>query len=58
MGKTIVITGAGMGLGRELSRRFAKDGETVVLLGRTFAKVQELAEELGEPHYAVECDVG
>ena len=29
MGKTIVITGAGDGLGRALARRFAKDGETV-----------------------------
>lgn len=58
MGKTIVITGAGLGLGRALSRRFAEEGETVVLLGRTLSKVQELAEELGEPHYAVECDVG
>ncbi|MBW8753265.1 MAG: SDR family oxidoreductase [Sphingomonadales bacterium] len=58
MGKTIVITGAGIGLGRALARRFASEGETVVLLGRTFAKVQALAEELGEPHFAVECDVG
>lgn len=58
MGKTIVITGAGVGLGRALARRFASEGETVILLGRTFAKVQALAEELGEPHFAVECDVG
>lgn len=57
MGKTIVITGAGAGLGRALSRRFAKEGETVILLGRTLSKVQALAEELGEPHFAVECDV-
>lgn len=58
MSKTIVITGAGIGLGRALARRFAGEGETVILLGRTFAKVQALAEELGEPHFAVECDVG
>lgn len=57
MGKTIVITGAGAGLGRALARRFAKDGDTAILLGRTFSKVQALAEELGEPHFAVECDV-
>ena len=47
-----------MGLGRALARRFAGEGETVILLGRTFAKVQDLAQELGEPHFAVECDVG
>ncbi len=58
MGKTIVITGAGLGLGRALSRRFAEEGDTVVLLGRTFSKVQELAAELGDAHLAVECDVG
>jgi 3-oxoacyl-[acyl-carrier protein] reductase len=58
VGKTIVITGAGIGLGRALARRFAREGETTILLGRTFAKVEALAEELGEPHFAVECDVG
>lgn len=47
-----------MGLGRALARRFAQEGETVILLGRTYAKVQALAEELGEPAFAVECDVG
>ena len=58
MGKVIVITGAGVGLGRALSRRFASDGDTLVLLGRTLSKVQDVADELGEPHFAVECDVG
>ena len=57
MGKTIVITGAGLGLGRALARRFASEGETVILLGRTLSKVQALADELGAPHFAVECDV-
>ena len=58
MGKTIVITGAGVGLGRALARCFAKEGDTTILLGRTFSKVQAVAQELGEPHFAVECDVG
>ncbi len=57
MGKTIVITGAGDGLGRALARRFARDGETVILLGRTLAKVQAVADELGAPHLALHCDV-
>lgn len=57
MAKTIVITGAGIGLGRAMARRFARDGETVILLGRTFSKVQTLADELGAPAFAVECDV-
>lgn len=57
MGKTIVITGAGAGLGRALARRFVSEGETVILLGRTLSKVQTLADELGERAMAVECDV-
>ena len=57
MSKVIVITGAGIGLGRALARRFAKDGEQVVLLGRTLSKVQAVAEELGASALAVECDV-
>lgn len=57
MAKTIVITGAGAGLGRVLARRFAAAGETVVLLGRTLSKVEAVAAELGEPAMAVECDV-
>lgn len=58
MGKTIVITGAGDGLGRALARRFAADGETVVLLGRTLSKVEAVAAELGDAHLALQCDVG
>lgn len=57
MGKTIVITGAGAGLGKALARRFAGEGETVILLGRTLSKVQSVAEELGAAAMAVECDV-
>lgn len=57
MSKTIVITGAGDGLGRTLARRFAEDGDRIVLLGRTQAKVQAVAEELGEPSFAIQCEV-
>lgn len=57
MGKVIVITGAGDGLGRALARRLAADGETIILLGRTLAKVEAVVAELGAPHVALECDV-
>lgn len=57
MSKTIVITGAGAGLGRALARRLAADGETVVLLGRGLAKVQAVASEIGARALALECDV-
>ena len=55
--KIIVITGAGVGLGRALARRFVADGEQVVLLGRTEAKVRKVATDLGERAMAVRCDV-
>ncbi|MGO9933309.1 MAG: SDR family oxidoreductase [Steroidobacteraceae bacterium] len=58
MPKVIVITGAGVGLGRALARRFAADGEAVVLLGRTLAKVEAAAAEIGERAVAAACDVG
>ncbi len=57
MSKVIVITGAGDGLGRALARRFAADGETVVLLGRTLSKVQAVATELGGRAVAIQCEV-
>jgi meso-butanediol dehydrogenase / (S,S)-butanediol dehydrogenase / diacetyl reductase len=57
LAKTIVITGAGIGLGRALARRFAADGDNVVLLGRTFSKVDAAAKEIGSQAMAVACDV-
>jgi NAD(P)-dependent dehydrogenase (short-subunit alcohol dehydrogenase family) len=57
VGKVIAITGAGDGLGRALARRCAREGDTVILLGRTKAKVDAVAAELGAPHFAVQCDV-
>jgi meso-butanediol dehydrogenase / (S,S)-butanediol dehydrogenase / diacetyl reductase len=57
LSKIIVITGAGAGLGRALARKFAADGDSVVLLGRTLSKVQAAAAQIGERAMPVECDV-
>lgn len=57
MAKTIIVTGAGAGLGRTLAQQFAGHGDTVILLGRTLAKVRSVADGLGAPALAVECDV-
>ena len=57
MPKTFVITGAGVGLGRALARRFAAEGDNVVLLGRTLAKLEAAAADIGERALAVHCDV-
>lgn len=58
MAKAVVVTGAGAGLGRAIARRIADRGDQVILLGRTLAKVQKVAGELGSSALAVECDVG
>lgn len=55
--KKIVITGANGGLGRALAQRFHADGDTVILLGRSLAKVRVLSDELGERASVFECDV-
>ena len=57
MGKCIVVTGAGLGLGRALVRRFAADGDTVILLGRTRSRLDTVAAELGPSAHTVVCDV-
>lgn len=58
MAKTIVITGAGSGLGREVARELAADGHVLVLLGRTLAKLDKVVAEIGKGAYALACDVG
>jgi 3-oxoacyl-[acyl-carrier protein] reductase len=57
LSKVIVITGAGQGLGRALARRFANDGDQVVVMGRTSTKIEAVAAEIGARAMAVTCDV-
>lgn len=57
-GKVIAITGANGGLGRALAQFFAEGGDDVVLLGRKFDKVKEVADAIGERALPVACDVG
>ena len=57
MSKVVAITGAGSGLGRALARRFATDGDQVILLGRSMGKLKRTAARLGERALCVECDV-
>ncbi|MBI9092885.1 MAG: SDR family oxidoreductase [Desulfobacterium sp.] len=50
MNKTIVITGVTRGLGRAMTREFARSGHTVIGCGRTSEDLETLWEELGAPH--------
>lgn len=57
MDKSIVVTGAGTGLGRAIARRLARDGHRFALLGRRLARVQAVADEIGNGAIAISCDV-
>ncbi|WP_033345778.1 SDR family NAD(P)-dependent oxidoreductase [Catenuloplanes japonicus] len=50
MSKTIVITGASDGIGAAAARRLHHDGHHVVLVGRSPAKTEAIARELGADH--------
>ena len=45
-GKTILVTGAGDGIGRAASLAYANHGATIILLGRTVAKLESVYDEI------------
>lgn len=54
--RVILITGAGDGIGRAAARRFAAFGATVILLGRTLRKLEQVYDEIeqaGHPQAAI-----
>ena len=55
--KIAVISGSTSGLGKEMSIEFAKRGWLVAGIGKTKAKVEEMATIMGEKHHIVQCDV-
>lgn len=44
--RTILITGAGDGIGREAALSFARHGATVVLLGKTLSKLEAVYDQI------------
>lgn len=56
--KIVVITGAGSGIGAAAAKRFASEGATVVLVGRTREKLEKTLGMLTDgPHMVAPCDV-
>ncbi len=54
--KTILVTGAGDGIGRVAAKTFAAHGATVILVGRTLAKLEQVYDEIeaaGQPQPAI-----
>jgi len=55
-GKTILVTGAGDGIGRAAALSYASHGATVILLGRTVEKLEAVYDEIeaaGHPQAAI-----
>ena len=56
-GKLVVITGAARGLGRAMALEFAAQGHRVAGCSRNEKKLQNLGDELGDPHMFEAVDV-
>lgn len=56
-GKTAIVTGAASGFGREIARRFAREGAKVAIVDLNADGAQAVADELGDAGLAVPCDV-
>jgi NAD(P)-dependent dehydrogenase (short-subunit alcohol dehydrogenase family) len=54
--RVILVTGAGDGIGRAVARAYAAHGATVILLGRTISKLEQVYDEIesaGHPQPAI-----
>lgn len=56
-GKTALITGGNSGIGLETARTFVDEGARVAVVGRDRDKLDEVREELGDPHRTYNADV-
>ena len=56
-GKTAIVTGAASGFGREIARRFAREGARVAILDLDGEGAVTVAEEIGEAALPLTCDV-
>ena len=56
-GKTVFITGASRGIGAATAREFAESGANVVLVARSSAAINELADDIGPAALAIACDI-
>lgn len=57
-GKTILVTGAGSGFGRCIAHELAALGATILMIGRTEAKLATVKSEIESDNPGVTCDYG
>lgn len=58
--KIVIVTGAGQGIGYAITEQFAKEGATVIAIGRTLSKVEHTAELLKDYKvvpYCLDCGI-
>lgn len=56
--KVVVVTGAGSGIGAATAKRFASEGASVVLVGRTRTKLENVHQQLENRHHLIApCDI-
>lgn len=56
-GRTALVTGASRGIGAAIATRLGEAGARVALVARTRKALDELAAQLGNDSFGVECDV-
>ena len=56
-GRTVIVTGASSGIGRETAREFAKHGANVVLASRNREKLEVIAADIGKAATVIPVDV-
>src|SRR5437764_11487053 len=58
-GKVVVVTGASMGIGEAIAKRFGSEGASVVLLSRDTTRAEAARARIGFPErtIALSCDI-